>query len=57
MTDYQHGYDLPRPHLAPEGATSATISFELVTRAEGHFPRVVLDDVEMVDVSPLSPTK
>ena len=57
MTDYQHGYDLPHPYLAPQGATSATISFELVTNAEGHRPCLILDDVEFVDVTPGRPSR
>jgi DNA-binding beta-propeller fold protein YncE len=51
ITDFQHGYDLPRPYVAPPGAISATIHFELVTNAENHHPRVFLDDVEFVDMA------
>jgi hypothetical protein len=51
ITDCQHGYDLPKPYTAPDGAVSATIYFELVTNAENHHPRVFLDDVEFVDIT------
>ena len=45
-------WDMPRPYLAPEGATEATIVFRMNTLAEGRSPRLFLDDVEFVDVTP-----
>jgi hypothetical protein len=54
MMNYHHGYDLPQPYLAPEEAITATILFEMATNAEGHTPKVFLDDIEFVDVTPVT---
>jgi hypothetical protein len=48
--DFRH-WDMPRPYLAPEGATEATIVFHMNTMAEGRRPRLFLDDMEFVDVT------
>lgn len=37
------------PYLAPDGATTATITFTLVTNAAGVMPRVWVDDVELLE--------
>ncbi len=52
ICDWIHGWDLPHPYTAPEGAVTATILFNFVSLSEGHSPRVFLDDVEFVDVTP-----
>jgi hypothetical protein len=55
LYNYRHGYDLPTPFEAPDGAVSATLIFNLdVNAADDLFPRVYLDDVEFVDVTPSS---
>lgn len=51
ITDYRD-WDMARPYTAPEGAVSATIIFGMTTLAEGRLPRLFLDDVEFVDVTP-----
>jgi hypothetical protein len=50
VTDQQHGSNLPVLFVAPSGAVSAFIHFELVDFAEGHHPRAFVDDVEFVEV-------
>jgi len=42
-------YSVAVPYAAPEGATGATISLQVVTQAAGHLPKVWVDDVEMVE--------
>lgn len=42
-------YSVAVPYAAPEGATGATISLQLVTQAAGHLPKVWVDDVEMAE--------
>jgi hypothetical protein len=39
------------PYVAPEGATTATVSLSLTTNAAGPQPKVWVDDVELVDGS------
>jgi hypothetical protein len=52
LYNYRHGYDLPQPFQAPEGAVSATLIFDFDTNAADNlFPHVYLDDVEFVDVT------
>ena len=46
------GWDMPTPFLAPEGATEAQIVLGMNTMAEGRLPKLFLDDVELVDVTP-----
>ena len=43
-------YSVAVPYTAPEGATAAAISLQLVTQAAGHQPEVWVDDAEMVEV-------
>jgi hypothetical protein len=43
-------YQLPKPYLAPKGATAARITISLATNAAHDLPRVYVDDVEMVQV-------
>ena len=50
ITDHQNGSNLPRLVIAPPGATSALIHFELTVCAEGHHPRAFVDDVEFIEV-------
>ena len=51
VTDYR-GWDMATPYTAPEGAVAANLVFSLRTMAEGRLPRLYLDDVEFVDVTP-----
>ena len=51
ITDYRD-WDMARPYTAPEGTVSATIIFDMTTLAENRLPRLFLDDVEMVDLTP-----
>jgi hypothetical protein len=51
VTDFR-GWDMSTPFLAPEGAAAAQLVFGLKTLAEGRLPKLFLDDVELVDVTP-----
>ena len=51
VTDYR-GWDMSRPFEAPEGATAVQVVFGMKTLAEGRRPKLFLDDVELVDVTP-----
>ncbi len=50
--DFNHGWDLPQTYTAPDGAVAANLTFRLVTLAADHLPKVFIDDVEFVDVTP-----
>jgi hypothetical protein len=51
VTDFR-GWDMSTPYLAPEGAAAAQLVFGMKTLAEGRLPKLFLDDVELVDVTP-----
>jgi hypothetical protein len=50
--DFNHGWDLPKTYTAPDDAIAANVTFHLATMAADHLPKVFVDDVEMVDVTP-----
>jgi hypothetical protein len=50
--DFNHGWDLPHTYTAPDGAVAANITFRLATMSADHLPKVFVDDVELVDVTP-----
>ncbi|HEX4140212.1 MAG TPA: hypothetical protein VHY09_07675, partial [Candidatus Methylacidiphilales bacterium] len=57
MPDWQTVYNnkglaVPTPYTAPEGATAANFVINMRTNAEGHSPKLYVDNVEMVDVTP-----
>ncbi len=50
--DFNHGWDLPHTYTAPDGAVAANVTFRLATLSGDHLPKVFIDDVEFVDVTP-----
>jgi hypothetical protein len=42
---------IPKPYLAPAGATAAIVRFRLGTNTANDLPTVFIDDVELVDVT------
>ncbi|NNM88179.1 MAG: hypothetical protein HKL95_06640, partial [Phycisphaerae bacterium] len=43
-------YQVPKPYLAPKGATAAVITISLITNIAHDLPRVYVDDIEFVQV-------
>jgi hypothetical protein len=51
-TNSSSSYQLiPKPYLAPAGATAAIVRFRLGTNTANDLPTVFIDDVELVDVT------
>lgn len=46
------GHAVPMPYTAPEGAVAANVVLNMRTVAEGRLPKLYVDDIELVDVTP-----